>query len=280
MRVITDVEDLRVALHSLRPVALVPTMGNLHAGHLALVRTARQHAPTVVASIFVNPLQFGPNEDYARYPRTLAQDCEQLADAGVDVVFTPVADALYPNGLTQHTQVIAPGLSEILCGRFRPDLFPGAATVVTMLFHAVQPSVAVFGEKDWQQLAIIRKITQDLLLPVRIVGHPTEREADGLAMSSRNQYLTPEQRAQAPTLYRILQTLRHEIEQGGQRDYPALCARAVEELAHAGFRVDYVEIREADSLALVQTQHRHLRLLAAAWLGAARLIDNLGIELI
>lgn len=226
-------------------VALVPTMGNLHRGHLYLVERARALVPRTIASIFVNPTQFGPNEDYAGYPRTLAEDQSQLEGAGLDLLFAPTVAAIYPRPLEAMTQVTVPVLSQILCGVRRPIHFGGVATVVAKLFNLVQPDVALFGEKDWQQLVIIRRMTADLDLPIEIVGVPTVREADGLAMSSRNSYLSAEERAVAPTLYATLTAFAEQV-RTGRRDYVALETDAGARLVAAGFRPDYCEIRRAD----------------------------------
>lgn len=258
-------------------VALVPTMGNLHRGHLCLVERARELAPRTVASIFVNPTQFGPNEDFAGYPRTLADDGRQLAAAGLDLLFAPEVTAIYPRPLVDMTQVGVPGLSQLLCGANRPVHFGGVATVVAKLFNLVQPDVAVFGEKDWQQLVVIRRMTADLDLPVEIIGVPTVREADGLAMSSRNGYLSAEERVIAPTLYATLQTAA-ERWQAGERDSAVLENAAKAQLAAVGFRPDYVEIRRAADLQRPEgNDAAEMRIFAAAWLGRARLIDNLAI---
>ena len=257
-------------------VALIPTMGNLHRGHLRLVERARQLASRTVASIFVNPTQFGPNEDFAGYPRTLADDGRQLEAVGLDLLFAPEVAAIYPRPLADMTQVSVPGLSQLLCGASRPIHFGGVATVVAKLFNLVQPEVAVFGEKDWQQLIIIRRMAVDLDLPVEIVGVPTVREADGLAMSSRNGYLSAEERAIAPTLHAVLQAMAEQW-RTGERDYGALENTAKARLAAAGFRPDYVEIRRADDLQRPESDDAALRIFAAAWLGRARLIDNLAV---
>lgn len=257
-------------------VALVPTMGNLHRGHLRLVERARQLASRTVASIFVNPTQFGPNEDFAGYPRTLEEDSRELAAAGLDLLFAPEVAAIYPRPLADMTQVSVPGLSQLLCGASRPIHFGGVATVVAKLLNLVQPEVAVFGEKDWQQLIIIRRMAVDLDLPVEIIGVPTVRESDGLAMSSRNGYLSAEERAIAPTLYAVLQAMAEQW-RTGERDYGALENTAKARLAAAGFRPDYVEIRRADDLQRPEPGDAALRIFAAAWLGRARLIDNLAV---
>ena len=259
-------------------VALVPTMGNLHRGHLHLVQQARESATRTVASIFVNPLQFGPNEDFAAYPRTFDEDARQLAAVGLDLLFAPGVADVYPRPMEQMTHVTVPQLPTVLCGASRPTHFLGVTTVVTKLFNMVQPDVALFGEKDWQQLVIIRRMTADLDLPVDIIGVPTVREADGLAMSSRNGYLTPAQRAIAPTLYATLRATA-ERWQAGERAYTILENHAKVQLAAAGFRPDYFEIRRADNLQRPTPEETtaDLRIFAAAGLGRARLIDNLAL---
>lgn len=282
MRTVHAIADLRAQVADWRRagerVALVPTMGNLHAGHLRLVERARELGSRTVATIFVNPLQFGPTEDYAGYPRTLDDDRRQLENIGLDLLFAPTVAALYPRSLEDMTQVIVPGLSQILCGASRPIHFRGVATVVTKLFNLMQPDVAVFGEKDWQQLVIIRRMAADLDLSVEIVGVPTVREIDGLAMSSRNRYLTPEERGNAPVLYATLTACAERL-RAGERDCAVLAAEALERLTAVGFRPDYFEIRRADDLQPPAAEDRELRILAAAWLGRARLIDNLPVVL-
>ena len=257
-------------------VAFVPTMGNLHRGHIHLVERARELAPRTVASIFVNPTQFGPNEDFAGYPRTLADDSRQLAAVGLDLLFAPGVAEMYPRPLDEMTQVTVPELSGILCGASRPIHFRGVATVVSKLFNMAQPDVALFGEKDWQQLMVIRRLVADLDFPVEIVGVPTVREADGLALSSRNGYLTAEERAIAPVLYATL-TASAERLRAGERDCERLASEAKARLAAAGFRPDYFEIRRARDLQSPADGDTDLRILAAAWLGRARLIDNLAV---
>ena len=257
-------------------VAFVPTMGNLHRGHLHLVERARELAPRTVASIFVNPTQFGPNEDFAGYPRTLDDDSRQLAAVGLDLLFAPGVAEMYPRPLDEMTQVTVPELSGILCGASRPIHFRGVATVVSKLFNMAQPDVALFGEKDWQQLMVIRRLAADLDFPVQIVGVPTVREADGLALSSRNGYLTAEERAIAPVLYATL-TASAERLRAGERDCERLTSEAKARLAAAGFRPDYFEIRRARDLRPPADGDTDLRILAAAWLGRARLIDNLAV---
>ena len=259
-------------------VALVPTMGNLHAGHIALVKRAQQLAERVVVTIFVNPLQFGPKEDFGAYPRTPDADRLQLAATGTDLLFAPEVEEMYPQGMEEVTRVEVPGLSGILDGASRPGHFTGVATVVNKLFNMVQPDVALFGEKDYQQLLVIRRMTADLCLPVEIVGHPTVREVDGLAMSSRNQYLTKSERAQAPLLQRALRETAQALKEGG-RDFVALQTHAQRQLAEGGFRPDYVEIRQADTLAVASGDDQRFVVLGAAWLGKARLIDNLALDL-
>ena len=254
-------------------VAFVPTMGNLHRGHIHLVERARELAPRTVASIFVNPMQFGPSEDFAAYPRTLDADSRQLEAAGLDLLFAPSVAEVYPRPLEQMTQVTVPELPAVLCGASRPTHFSGVTTVVSKLFNMVQPDIAVFGEKDWQQLVIIRRMAADLDMPVAIVGVPTVREPDGLALSSRNGYLSAEERAIAPTLYATLRATAERL-RAGERDIAALEAEAKVKLASAGFRPDYFEIRRPDDLQRPSLEDATLRIFAAAWLGRARLIDN------
>lgn len=254
-------------------VAFVPTMGNLHRGHIHLVECARELAPRTVASIFVNPMQFGPSEDFAAYPRTLDADSRQLETAGLDLLFAPGVTEVYPRPLEQMTQVTVPELPTVLCGASRPTHFSGVTTVVSKLFNMVQPDIAVFGEKDWQQLVIIRRMATDLDMPVAIVGVPTVREPDGLALSSRNGYLSAEERAIAPTLYATLRATAERL-RAGERDFAALEAEAKAQLASAGFRPDYFEIRRPDDLQRPNLEDAELRIFAAAWLGRARLIDN------
>ncbi len=259
-------------------IALVPTMGNLHAGHLSLVRKARQLGECVVVSVFVNPLQFGPSEDFERYPRTLEADQKLLAGAGTDLLFAPAVADVYPAGYPPATTVRVGGtLTGILDGHFRPGHFEGVATVVNILFNLVRPDVAVFGEKDWQQLQVIRRMVADLGMPLRIAGAQTLRDADGLALSSRNQYLDPRERALAPRLQAALREIAAAIE-SGRRDFEALCAAQWSGLEAAGFRPQYLEVRAPD-LAVPGPEARSLVLLAAAYLGKTRLIDNLQLHL-
>lgn len=276
MRIVRSAADLRAAVGPWRKTghetAFVPTMGALHQGHLALVRTARAHADRVVASIFVNPRQFAEGEDFDRYPRREDEDAAMLAEAGADLLFTPGVDDIYPQGFA--TIVRVPTLSAKLEGTHRPGHFEGVATVVARLLGLVQPEVALFGEKDWQQLVIVRRMVSDLALPPKIVGLPTVREADGLALSSRNAYLSEAERAVAPVLYRTLTAAVENLATGA--DVAAVLASARAELTSAGFQVDYVEFVAADSLE--PTGGAPGRLLAAAWLGRTRLIDNLAVE--
>ena len=257
-----------------RRIAFVPTMGNLHAGHVSLIEMARRHGDRFVASIFVNPMQFGPNEDFAHYPRTPAQDARMLAEAGCDLMFMPDVAEIYPNGADRATRVEVPGLSSVLDGEFRPGHFEGVATVVAKLFHIVEPDVAVFGEKDFQQLTIIRRMVADLCLAVAIIAAPTVREPDGLAMSSRNQYLTDEERRKSPVIH---QTLLAAVERlrAGDRDFAAIERTGLEALERAGLRPDYFSVRRADDLSVPEPDSQHLVVLTAARLGRARLIDNL-----
>ncbi len=278
MNVVKTVADLRAAVSRARGegkrIGFVPTMGNLHAGHIALVKKAGQRADFVVASIFVNPLQFGPNEDLASYPRTLAADQEKLFEAGCHLLFAPSVEEMYPHGQSMQTIVRVPGVSEGLCGGSRPGHFDGVSTVVSKLFNMVLPDLAVFGQKDFQQLAVIRTMVRDLNMPVQIIGEPTMRAQDGLALSSRNGYLSAEERATAPALYRTLNQLANAI-RNGDRDYPELVASGQQALQAAGLRPDYLEIRNATDLQPATADTRELIILAAAFLGSTRLIDNL-----
>jgi pantoate--beta-alanine ligase len=272
--------DLRARVRAWRAagerIALVPTMGDLHAGHLALIEAARRHADRVVASVFVNPLQFGPGEDYATYPRRLAGDAERLAEYGTALIFAPEVDTLYPSGPEASSRVHVPAFEAILCGAERPGHFAGVATVVAKLFHLVEPDVALFGEKDYQQLLMIARMVRDLDFPVAVVGVPIVREADGVALSSRNGYLTPDERAQAPALPAALRAVAGELARG-ERDYAGLEAAGRERLTAAGLQPGYVAIRRADDLGRPgpDAALAELRILAAAHLGRARLIDNI-----
>ncbi|TCO82073.1 pantothenate synthetase [Plasticicumulans lactativorans] len=282
MQLIHGIAELRATLAAWRRagerIALVPTMGNLHAGHIRLVERARELAPRTIASVFVNPMQFGPSEDFAAYPRTLDADRTRLAAAQLDVLFAPAVTEVYPRGLDGMTQVAVPHITDTLCGQSRPGHFTGVTTVVAKLFNMVQPDIALFGEKDWQQLQVIRRMADDLDMPIDIVGVPTVREADGLAMSSRNGYLSAAERALAPTLYAVLSAAAERL-RAGERNFAAVETAAAETLDEAGLRPDYVQVRRADDLAAPGASDRHLRILAAAWLGRARLIDNCPVEL-
>ena len=281
MQVISTIAELRARLNNERAAAFVPTMGNLHEGHLNLVRLARDHGSCVVASIFVNPLQFGPTEDFDRYPRTLEADCAKLQGLA-DVVFAPAVDEMYP--VQQTVFVEPPPVANELCGASRPGHFRGMATVVLKLLNIVQPQVALFGKKDYQQLHIIRQLVAQLNLPVRIVGGETVRAADGLALSSRNQYLSADQRSEAIFLYRTLQEMRQAILQG-ERDFEHLQKRAVEAFTTRGWLVDYVAVRNQSDLqpaspAQGEPAQRELVILAAARLGNTRLLDNVEVCLV
>ncbi|WP_417707008.1 pantoate--beta-alanine ligase [Pseudomonas sp.] len=282
MNTVKTLRELRAAVAQARAegkqIGFVPTMGNLHAGHVSLVEIAAQRADFVVASIFVNPLQFGAGEDLDTYPRTLAADQEKLLAAGCHLLFHPDVAEIYPHGMGDQTRVSVPGVSEGLCGASRPGHFEGVATVVTKLFNMVQPDLAVFGEKDYQQLAVIRAMVQDLNMPIQIIGAPTQRAEDGLALSSRNGYLSDAQRATAPALYRGLQTIAEELRRGA-RDYARLIDGTQAQQRAAGFIPDYLEIRNAVNLRPAQLDDHHLVILTAAQLGSTRLIDNLVVEL-
>jgi pantoate--beta-alanine ligase len=259
-------------------IAFVPTLGNLHAGHLRLVQAARKLADAVMVSVYVNPLQFGPSEDLAAYPRTPEQDRLALESERADLLFMPDDGAMYPHGPTAMTRVEVPGLSDILCGASRPGHFRGVATVVNRLFNLVGPDVAVFGKKDYQQWLVIRRMVADLGMPVEIVGVDTVREPDGLAMSSRNGYLSSAERRVAPELYAVLQSLRGQILSAGTTD-PEIVQTAITALTRAGFKVDYLSIRRQSDLAEPTVRDRRLVILAAVWLGRTRLIDNIEAEL-
>ncbi|CBN87589.1 TPA: pantoate--beta-alanine ligase [Neisseria lactamica] len=277
MQIIHTIQELRAWRKNAGTVAFVPTMGNLHEGHLALVREAKKRADNVVVSIFINRLQFGQGEDFDKYPRTLQQDADKLEAEGVAVIFAPDEKELYPN-VEQRYNVEPPHLQNELCGKFRPGHFRGVATVVSKLFNIVLPDVACFGKKDYQQLAVIKGLTEDLNFDVEIVPVDTGRAEDGLALSSRNQYLSAAERAEAPRLYRELQAVAESLKQGGL-DYAGLEKRAVQSLTEHGWTVDYVEIRHAGTLEVARTGDRRLVVLAAARLGATRLIDNVEIKL-
>ena len=282
MLIIETLPLLRQQIRRLRMegkrVALVPTMGNLHDGHMKLVDEAKARADVVVVSIFVNPMQFDRPEDLARYPRTLQEDCEKLNKRKVDLVFAPSVKEIYPNGTETHTDVDVPGLSTMLEGASRPGHFRGVSTIVSKLFNLVQPDIACFGEKDFQQLALIRKMVADMGFDIEIVGVPIMRAKDGLALSSRNGYLTAEQRKIAPGLYKVLSSIADKL-QAGERDLDEIITIAGQELNEKGFRADDIQIRDADTLLEVSETSKRAVILVAAWLGDARLIDNKMVEL-
>ena len=259
-------------------IAFVPTMGNLHQGHLSLVNRAKELADKVVVSVFVNPLQFDDKADLTAYPRTLDADIQQLTSVDCDVVFTPTVELMYPEGMDCHTHITVPNMDDKLCGLKRPGHFDGVATVVTKLLNMVQADIAVFGEKDYQQLLLIKKMVRDLNIAVDIVGSPTYREENGLAMSSRNQYLTEEQREQAAAIYQILLSIKEKLEQG-EHKITDIQQQAIKELQDLGFEPDYVDIRRADDLEIALPDDHSLRVLVAARLGRARLIDNIACDL-
>lgn len=282
MLIIETLPLLRQQIRRLRMegkrVALVPTMGNLHDGHMKLVDEAKARADVVVVSIFVNPMQFDRPEDLARYPRTLQEDCEKLNKRKVDLVFAPSVKEIYPNGTETHTYVDVPDLSTMLEGASRPGHFRGVSTIVSKLFNLVQPDIACFGEKDFQQLALIRKMVADMGFDIEIVGVPIMRAKDGLALSSRNGYLTAEQRKIAPGLYKVLSSIADKL-QVGERDLDEIITIAGQELNEKGFRADDIQIRDADTLLEVSETSKRAVILVAAWLGDARLIDNKMVEL-
>ncbi len=282
MLTFADIAGMRACLQEWRQagerIAFVPTMGNLHAGHLALVERAAQLADRVVVSIFVNPMQFDRKEDLEAYPKTLEEDSEELKRLDVDLLFAPDVTTIYPQTLEASTQVHVPVITERLEGASRVGHFTGVATIVCKLFNMVQPEIAVFGEKDYQQLLVIRKMVADLNMPVRIESVPTVREKDGLAMSSRNGYLTPEERKIAPGLYKILRAIRSELLRNNAK-IREIEENGVKMLEKAGFRPDYLEVCNAETLQPATPQDHALIILAAAWLGKARLIDNLRVDL-
>ncbi|HSW15418.1 MAG TPA: pantoate--beta-alanine ligase [Solimonas sp.] len=277
MKTVHTVAELRAQVAEWRRagqrIAFAPTMGNLHAGHLKLIRRAREEADRVVSSVFVNPLQFGPTEDFGRYPRTLSADQAGLSTVGCDLLFAPSVEEMYPNGREHLCKLSLPHYSTMLEGAFRPGHFDGVATVVSILFNQVQPDVALFGEKDYQQLLVIRRMVADLHLPIRILGVPTEREADGLAMSSRNQYLSSEERQTAAQIYASLSEVADGL-RAGRRDFEQLAAGGLQRLLSHGFQPQYLEIRSPD-LAPPGAQDASYVILVAAYLGKTRLIDNL-----
>lgn len=258
-------------------IAFVPTMGNLHAGHLALLEKAKELADKAIVSIFVNPIQFDQEKDLQAYPRTLSDDKDKLLASGCDLVFTPSVDELYPNG-SHITRVEVPKISELLEGEYRPGHFSGVSTVVSKLFNIVMPDIAVFGEKDFQQLMIIKKMVADLDMPVEIIGLPTIREPDGLAMSSRNGYLTSQERLIAAKFYKELQSLHKKLKEGC-KDFMELQQLSIKKLNKAGFKADYIEIRKESDLMPVSAEDTDMVILGSVWLGKARLIDNVRVKL-
>jgi len=270
----TQIKDWRQQNHT---VAFVPTMGNLHQGHLSLVEKALQRADKVVVSIFVNPLQFDQSADLAAYPSTLEQDIQQLTNSNCDGLFTPTVDEMYPQRMDNQTVISVPNM-DTLCGRDRPGHFDGVATVVVKLFNMVQPDLALFGEKDYQQLLLIKKMVADLNLPIEIIGVPTYREASGLAMSSRNHYLSEQQQERAAELYQTLLSVQRQLQHGAQ-DFLLLQQRAMSELQQSGFQPDYVAIYRAEDLEQAKYGDKDLRILGAAQIGKARLIDNIACDL-
>ena len=289
MKIITSNDQLKEQVNSWRladeSLAFVPTMGNLHRGHLKLIEIARQNADHVVVSVFVNPMQFNQDSDFANYPRTLEQDIKKLNPLNIDVLYCPDQAGIYPEGMKSATKVIVPELSEVLCGEFRPGHFEGVATVVAKLFNLVQPQVAVFGEKDFQQLLVIRKLVRDLNFPISIIGVETEREESGLALSSRNQYLSDNEKQTASQLYRVLKEVAENVKLRCQNktesrpDFLDIEQDALSRLAKMGFTPEYVQVRNASDIAVGSTSSDKLRVFAAAWLGQARLIDNVPIAL-
>lgn len=274
MDVISSIAEVRKRLRNEPLMAMVPTMGNVHEGHLALVDLAKRLSNFVLATIFVNRLQFGAGEDFSRYPRTFEEDCGKFNHRGVDVVFAPDEREMYP--FEQEVHVEPPPIAKELCGEFRPGHFRGVATVVTKLFNIVRPDIAVFGKKDYQQLFIIQSLVQQLNLPIAIVAAETVRESDGLALSSRNNYLNAEERLEAARLYRALVTFKDEMV-SGDHDFAALTAKAKKELTRNGWKVDYISLRNRKTLELAKADDSALVVLGAAWLGKTRLIDNVEI---
>lgn len=289
MKIITPNDQLIEQVSSWRraneSLAFVPTMGNLHRGHLKLVDVAKQHADHVVVSVFVNPMQFNQGSDFTNYPRTLEQDIEKLNTLNIDVAYCPDQNSIYPEGMENTTKVIVPKLSEVLCGEFRPGHFEGVATVVAKLFNLVQPQVAVFGEKDFQQLLVIRKLVRDLDFPISIIGVETEREESGLALSSRNQYLSDSEIQTASQLYKVLMEVAEKVKlrvrskTESRTDFLDIEQEALRQLAEQEFTPEYLQVRNANDLAAGSTSSDALRVFAAAWLGQARLIDNVLVTL-
>jgi len=279
-----SIKSLREALKPLRAnktIALVPTMGNLHQGHISLVKLAKQHADIVVVSIFVNPTQFGVGEDLDSYPRTLEADTQKLKEAEADYIFAPTVEEMYPV-MPPPTQVLAGNISQMLCGKSRPTHFDGVGIVVTKLFNIVQPDVAVFGKKDYQQLAIIKQLVRDLSFDIQLIGGPIVRAEDGLALSSRNQYLTEEERAKAPELHKAVQDLALKLQNGQatcDSDLESLIEESIAAINAKGFKVDYLEVKNQDLKPITEFAGKQSWLIAvAAWLGKARLLDNQEVD--
>lgn len=282
MQVYRHINSLRQALNEERlagkRIGFVPTMGNLHAGHISLIERAQATNDVVVCSIFVNGLQFGLNEDWDKYPRTFEADCQRLRDVGCDYVFHPSDQEMYPNGMESQVRVICPSMTDVLCGASRPGHFEGVTTVVTKLFNIVQPDEAVFGIKDYQQLAVIRRMAEDLCMPVQITAGDIHRESDGLAMSSRNSFIGEDERPRVAQLNRSLNWAADQI-RAGRRDFDALQSEAVAQIEAAGFKVDYFTIAESRSLEMAAADDKEITILGAMYTRAARLIDNLSISL-
>lgn len=282
MQVFHDIAGLRAALRQERlagkRIGFVPTMGNLHGGHISLIKQAQRNNDVVVCSIFVNGLQFGANEDLDKYPRTFQADCDKLIEAGCNYVFHPDDNEMYPNGMATQTRVICPTMTDVLCGASRPGHFEGVTTVVTKLFNIVQPDEAIFGSKDFQQLAVIRRMAADLCMPVQITAGETLREADGLAMSSRNGFITAAERPKVVELNRALNWVKAEL-QAGNRDFAGLQTKARAQIEAAGFRVDYLDIRNSMTLADAVAGDTQITILGAMFCEGARLIDNISVEL-
>lgn len=282
MQVFHHIQTLREALKAERMagkrIGFVPTMGNLHDAHIELVKIAQRDCDVVVTSIFVNPLQFGLNEDWDKYPRTLAADTAKLEAAGCDYLFCPNEKEIYPNGMAEQTRVIVPTMTDVLCGASRPGHFEGVTTVVTKLFNIVQPDEAVFGVKDFQQLAVIRRMVEDLCIPIKIVAGDIVRETDGLAMSSRNGFITADERPRVAQLNRSLNWIKQEITKG-RRDFTALVEAAREQISVAGFRVDYINICNSRTLDMAANDDNEITILGAMYTQGARLIDNVSVVL-
>ncbi|MEJ6476177.1 pantoate--beta-alanine ligase [Pseudoalteromonas piscicida] len=282
MQSVTEIKSLRSQIKAWRQqglsIAFVPTMGNLHRGHFSLVEKAKTLADKVVVSIFVNPMQFGANEDLDSYPRTLEQDKQGLAELETDIVFTPTVDTIYPSGLDAQSFVDVPGVSEGHCGGTRPGHFRGVATVVTKLFNLVQPDFACFGEKDFQQLQVIKTMVKDLSIPVEVIGVPTQREVSGLAMSSRNGYLSESEKDTAKVLFQALKEAAKTLE-SGEKDFVQITKNATDMLHHAGLTLDYFNICQKDTLKPATLEDDQLVILAAAFLGKVRLIDNIQVTI-